>query len=597
MPATKVPKSLAEQIADLEDPAPKDIDPEEFGAAFENRGDSGSESQDEEAIDARQHYVDVGKSKLRKSEGISLGPQYSGARVSRYHLIAGESDDDPFGSGASQENGLSSEEKEDEGEDVADPDDVEMDGIDGERDEDIDSDEAFGEGDEERFKEYKFSSGTAARQRQGNGVVKKGINDILVRENKDMDSNMELEDDGSNKDAVEELDGESDGDSDTSEESNLGNKPLENGFGDDNEISDSNEESASVSENTDDVPDFDKKSDDRALLRQMMASEQKSVVATITQAVKADATKGRAVIHQSRTFSSLLNTRMRLQKALVAANSIAATPSTPTTDDSAVKAAEQAALTLWNQLNSLRTSLESTVSNKNPQKRTFEATISTPSSAVWSEMQSHESVSTPSRRAILQKWSMKTAPTSSLPARNKFSNTPTQQPLLDMLDTQLSSPNLERLIQKTQLPSSCAPLQAQTQVTTSKTRHTESEEGVDKLHDPIYDDSSFYTLLLRDLVEQRRSLPSTSFNAPQPSISFPPPVKIRKKVDTKASKGRKMRYNVHEKLQNFMAREDRCTWGERQVGEFFGGLLGNRSKLGVKGTYLGVRKRMSERRV
>ena len=55
--------------------------------------------------------------------------------------------------------------------------------------------------------------------------------------------------------------------------------------------------------------------------------------------------------------------------------------------------------------------------------------------------------------------------------------------------------------------------------------------------------------------------------------------KVHKDVDTKASKGRKMRYNVHEKLQNFMAPEDRTTWGERQADELFGSLFGQTMSL------------------
>jgi len=51
-------------------------------------------------------------------------------------------------------------------------------------------------------------------------------------------------------------------------------------------------------------------------------------------------------------------------------------------------------------------------------------------------------------------------------------------------------------------------------------------------------------------------------------------------VDTKASKGRKMRYTVHEKLQNFMAPDDRGRWGERQRNELFASLLGRRVGLG-----------------
>ena len=57
-------------------------------------------------------------------------------------------------------------------------------------------------------------------------------------------------------------------------------------------------------------------------------------------------------------------------------------------------------------------------------------------------------------------------------------------------------------------------------------------------------------------------------------------LRVKKNVDTKASKGRKMRYTVHEKLQNFMAPEDRGVWGERQRAELFSGLLGRRVEMG-----------------
>jgi protein AATF/BFR2 len=52
-----------------------------------------------------------------------------------------------------------------------------------------------------------------------------------------------------------------------------------------------------------------------------------------------------------------------------------------------------------------------------------------------------------------------------------------------------------------------------------------------------------------------------------------------KRVDTKASKGRKVRYTVHEKLQNFAAEEERSTWEEGARREFFGSLFGRRGIL------------------
>jgi len=51
--------------------------------------------------------------------------------------------------------------------------------------------------------------------------------------------------------------------------------------------------------------------------------------------------------------------------------------------------------------------------------------------------------------------------------------------------------------------------------------------------------------------------------------------KVKKVVDTKASKGRKLRYEVHEKIKNFMVPVlNRGTWHEEQIDELFASLLG-----------------------
>jgi protein AATF/BFR2 len=49
-------------------------------------------------------------------------------------------------------------------------------------------------------------------------------------------------------------------------------------------------------------------------------------------------------------------------------------------------------------------------------------------------------------------------------------------------------------------------------------------------------------------------------------------------VDTKASKGRKLRYTAHEKIQNFMVPIPRATWHEEQIDELFASLLGGAEK-------------------
>ena len=114
----------------------------------------------------------------------------------------------------------------------------------------------------------------------------------------------------------------------------------------------------------------------RAQLREMMAESQKNVLSNISAAAKADAAKGKAIKRQRSTFDSLLNTRIKLQRGLIATNSLAMTQtidkseSTDTNDEDsgpkAIEAAERAALNLWNTIDSLRHSLhpQSSTSSK-----------------------------------------------------------------------------------------------------------------------------------------------------------------------------------------------------------------------------------------
>lgn len=429
---------------------------------------------------------------------------------------------------------------------MVDPDDVDLD-VDihgGGVDEDIDSDEAFGEGDEDVFKRRGFVF-------RGSGVVN-GVGEVGSGDEEDVKGGMNGDTYGSEDESVGSEDdfaglsddsgSNQDGFSADGESELVGNSSqsdLDEGNDSDDDGSEENLATVGISS-------------DRAELRKMMAEEQKSVVETISKAAKVDASKGKAVLEQQKQFSSLLNTRIRLQKGLVAANSLP-TEAQDTSHHASIEAAQQAALALWTNLNDLRSSLQtsSKPTASKSKKRPFEATLSTSLSELWSEMQSHELSTMSHRRTILAKWSARTAAPTTLPSRNRLINNPKQHSLLDVLDNQLSGPNMDSLIQKSRS---------------------------DPQTPSTYDDTALYTLLLRDLVAQKSSqssLPSST-DAALPVLPLRPPKQHRANVNQKASKGRKLRYTVHEKLQNFMAPEDRTTWGEERVREFVGGLLGRK---------------------
>lgn len=91
----------------------------------------------------------------------------------------------------------------------------------------------------------------------------------------------------------------------------------------------------------------------------------------------------------------------------------------------------------------------------------------------------------------------------------------------------------------------------------------------------IYDDTDFYHTQLRELIEYKTS---SSNSANEMAKQFSELQKLRKKmkktVDTRASKGRKIRYVVHNKLVSFMAPNEPGTWSDEQKSELYKSLFG-----------------------
>lgn len=507
------------------------------------------------------------KSKLRKPEEVALGPQYAGSRVSREQLM----NDD-------EEESNSANESADEG--------ANFEGMafDGEFDDlEVDSDEALEESDEERFKDFVFrGSGkpkkpaNAKKPVDVNGVKKRptaadfmsdsgeeGVE--LLEEDEDEDDDDETDEDildvdAQHSDPMEGIDENFDEEEEDSENPDQSGEEID--------VDEESEEEAS----DDDYGNNEDEQQRRAELRKIMGEEQKTVIATISQAAKADADKGNAVKQQRKAFDALLNVRIRLQKALVATNSLATADDKDKedSDENPFQAAEEAAIKLWNTIDGLRNDLsKASGTSKAGQKRKRGIDLATSSSDIWERMQGSEVANIDNRQTILEKWSNKVRATTAMPISRKLNPNAPQQSITSLLQDTLS--NSGHLISRTKVPRSCAPLQKQMKLTT----------------DPnIYDDADFYQLLLKELLDQRMvdSSSAATNEAGKPmQWTAVKEAKARKNVDTKASKGRKMKFTVHEKLQNFMAPEDRNTWEDTARDRFFATLLGRKLDLGENG--------------
>ncbi|XP_061592941.1 protein AATF [Cololabis saira] len=101
----------------------------------------------------------------------------------------------------------------------------------------------------------------------------------------------------------------------------------------------------------------------------------------------------------------------------------------------------------------------------------------------------------------------------------------------------------------------------------------------------IFDDDDFYHQLLRELIERKTSATNSNnqvamgrqWLAIQKLRS-----KIKKKVDTKASKGRKVRFHIHSKLVNYMAPMDYSSVSDEARDELYRSLFGSQSSSHAK---------------
>lgn len=502
--------------------------------------------------------INTSKSKLRQKDVPALGAHYRGSRVSRAALQETSDDDED-------------EEEEEEGdavdgesgsEEYDDPDEADLEADQIDEDVEIDSDNALTQSDVDRFKDFKFRGSSKPKTTKERLASRPKAADFLLSDDGSEDEDSGEGAHGLDADSDEELDNgvdvsedESDEDEDVEEE-----KDEEEEDDDEDEDADEDEDDSEASEGED-------ADDQRTELRKIMTEGQKSIVATISQAAKADAEKGQAVRQQRRAFDALLNIRIRLQKALVAANSIDTVEEPAAEHKKPYEAAEEAAIKLLNSIDGFRRSMLPDVAKVKvgeKRKRDFESDEA--SQAIWDGMDETEALALAHRRKVLDKWSSKVRSTAAMTTSRKLGPA-TSQSLVSILDDQLLGSS-DRLIKRTRTPRSCAPVQAAKKV---------AEDAA------IYDDADFYQLLLKELVDQR-TLDSASGTTDGAGVTVRwaalKEAKTRKQVDRKASKGRKLRFTVHEKLQNFMAPEDRRSWEQDAIDRFFGTLFGQKMELG-----------------
>ncbi|EKM81940.1 hypothetical protein AGABI1DRAFT_70492 [Agaricus bisporus var. burnettii JB137-S8] len=440
--------SLAQQLAQLDEPAPVDYDPEDLTGHERQSDDEGRAATSA----GREHYFEVGPSTLRKSRDSIADPKYEGVKTSRRKLMESEDEEDNI---------------EDQDEESSD--------------------------DDERI--------------QG----EQGWDDEIPSDSEQEGDQQESEIEAAGEERIAARSGERKKEDEPTQVDHLSN-----------------------------------------VLRKTREEDLK---------------KGKALVRQLNIWDALLDARIRLQKAVTTVNKIASSRTLSESQEcqeGLQKYLEESVL-LAEDLFELQETLLAMNENIAPPPRKRRRVHEDDDIQKFVEYFSEASMDTVKLEQTLHPWLVQTlakwstkiqavAPSVLLPSnRNAFSKNSNQvKSAVQLVDEVLLDHS--RLVNKTR-------------VVRGKVKAADEKE-----EDPeVFDDTDFYQQLLRDVIESR----GEGAGGADDWMALQREKKAKKKVDTKASKGRKLRYEVHEKLQNFMVSVPVVgAWHEEQIDELFASLLG-----------------------
>lgn len=262
--------------------------------------------------------------------------------------------------------------------------------------------------------------------------------------------------------------------------------------------------------------------------------------------VKSAVSKGKAIQAQRSLWDSLLEARIQLQKCLSKVNCLPQPDQwaeyKSNADTEAKEAIKRCQTNLANTLDNLlslrthmldnnasakRSLLPTTDEEQEPQRKKLKL------AEYASVLSTHHDESIGWRNATIDTWNDRTRLQQNQQKFSAFDSSTLKQIEHILADK-------PRLIKRTQLRRSAY-----------KVIGCQDEKEYD--HE-VFDDDDFYHQLLRELIERKTSGVSDPVALGQQWLKLQKlRAKAKKKVDTKASKGRKTRYDIHAKLVNFMA--------------------------------------------
>uniref|UniRef100_A0A669FBH6 Apoptosis antagonizing transcription factor n=1 Tax=Oreochromis niloticus TaxID=8128 RepID=A0A669FBH6_ORENI len=339
------------------------------------------------------------------------------------------------------------------------------------------------------------------------------------------------------------------------------------------------------------------------------------VVRTFSQdKVDEEVEKGKAVKNQLALWDQLLEGRIKIQKALVTANQLPQPQTFPEfkrrgggeftaalkNTHKALKALQRSLLELHDQLlhqnadtRSINTGEDEEITSDDEKEGSAQQARAPKRKLEMAEypdfMAKRFAAFQPYCNATLQKWHDKTRltmgkSTKGFGAFERNILTQVEQVLMDKdrllkrTQTQRSEYRVLGKVEAPALTSENIPMEGGE----VSEQQLKSNTHLKDLDEDIFDDDDFYHQLLRELIERK-----TSAADPNDQVAMGRQwlaiqklrSKIKKKVDTKASKGRKVRFHIHSKLVNFMAPIDHSSMSDEARSELYRSLFGQNTSM------------------
>ena len=305
----------------------------------------------------------------------------------------------------------------------------------------------------------------------------------------------------------------------------------------------------------------------------MQAEEEGAAPAPALRKADQDRRKGRAVQSQTRLWEKALELRIRLQKCLAGANRMPQGSHARAVERSseATRAAYEALRLAAGSTLQQMVELQAALMRTEVEAAGAVGAAAAPSAAAWKALQRLDRKLVPFCTGAIDKWHRRTMLATGVGAAKGGLKVLTQS-----VSSQVAAllRDSDKVLKRMRVRSSEArvfcqpPFEAGGAAADGGAGGAARPAAAEYDHE-TYDDAEFYNQLLKEFLESKQ------LDAGNLTAGRGP--KRRKVVDRRASKGRKLRYNVHEKLVNFMVPvpHERTS---AAVDQLFSGLFGGNAR-------------------